>query len=190
METLHFGGSILENARFCLLWEFQQKLAKSCLMVSKKKIKKIASGWQFSFSKGTRAVVGYEDGSVRIFDLRTCKSIFHTPPDDDAVKSMDCHRDNTLVIAGSAIGEAKIINTKNGKVCKSVENHKSCFLNRLLYTGSWEVVVHWPTPCLCRVRPVLSSGRTIWRSCLRDYQWRPLHLGNFSSRGQGCCYSF
>lgn len=87
-------------------------------------------------------MVGYEDGSVRIFDLRTCKSIFHTPPDDDAVKSMDCHRDNTLVIAGSAIGEAKIINTKNGKVCKSVENHKSCFLNRLLYTGSWEVVVH------------------------------------------------
>jgi angio-associated migratory cell protein len=72
--------------------------------------------------KGTRAVVGYEDGSVRIFDLRTCKSIFHTPPDNDPIKSMDCHRDNTLVLAGSAIGEAKIINTRNGKVGIKINN--------------------------------------------------------------------
>lgn len=75
-------------------------------------------------------MVGYEDGSVRVFDLRTCKSIFSTPPDDDPIKSMDCHRDNTLVLAGSAIGEAKIINTRNGKVVIMDNITKKCsFLN-------------------------------------------------------------
>ncbi|CAB3363145.1 Hypothetical predicted protein [Cloeon dipterum] len=65
---------------------------------------------------GKRAVVGYEDGSVRVFDLHTCKCTFQVPADGVPIKSMSCHRDNTMVMAGCNNGETKLVNTKNGKV--------------------------------------------------------------------------
>lgn len=76
-------------------------------------------------SLGSRAVVGYQDGSVRVFDLRTCKSVHHVPGhgESHAICSIGCHRDNNLILAGTLQGEARLITTKNGKVSKNLLNN-------------------------------------------------------------------
>ncbi|KAF4517137.1 hypothetical protein B566_EDAN006436 [Ephemera danica] len=67
---------------------------------------------------GTRAVIGYEDGSVRIFDLRSCKCL-HTVAGQGSshgISTIGCHRDNNLILAGTLSGDARLITTKNGKL--------------------------------------------------------------------------
>lgn len=64
---------------------------------------------------------GYEDGSVRVFDLKTGQQIgsltdglAHTSP----VASIAAHKDNTMTISGSLDGTAILYNTISGKVWK------------------------------------------------------------------------
>ncbi|XP_013794706.1 angio-associated migratory cell protein-like isoform X2 [Limulus polyphemus] len=68
---------------------------------------------------GKRAVIGYEDGTVRIWDLKSA-SVLHGITDklahEEAVTVMDCCKDNTLVLTGSTDCTAKLINTNSGKV--------------------------------------------------------------------------
>lgn len=71
------------------------------------------------FPDGKRAISGYEDGSIRIFDMKTGEmkhqfsdALAHSSP----VTSISVHKDNTLAISGSVDGTAKLYNTLNGKV--------------------------------------------------------------------------
>lgn len=68
---------------------------------------------------GKRAVVGYADGTVKLWDLKTEKSLHHFKGGDahgTLVSSIDSHQDNVLVVTGSHDGSAKLINTSSCKV--------------------------------------------------------------------------
>jgi len=79
---------------------------------------------------GRRLAVGYVDGTVKVFDLKTLnvtqqlsKASAHT----SAVSCLSCSRDNTLVATGSLDTCAKLFNTQTGKVIATLccENSSS-----------------------------------------------------------------
>ncbi|XP_008323192.1 angio-associated migratory cell protein [Cynoglossus semilaevis] len=68
---------------------------------------------------GKRAVVGYEDGTVRVWDLKQASAIHVIKGQDGhkgALTSLSCTQDGSLVLTGSVDGSAKLINTSTGKV--------------------------------------------------------------------------
>jgi len=67
---------------------------------------------------GKRAICGYTDGSLRLFDLKSGENIYtinkgvaHV----DTVNSVSCHMNNSIFITGSMDGTAKIWNSTSGK---------------------------------------------------------------------------
>nr|XP_061802923.1 angio-associated migratory cell protein-like [Nerophis lumbriciformis] len=71
------------------------------------------------FPDGKRAVVGYEDGTVRLWDLKQGNSIHVIKGQDGhqgALTCLACSKDGALVLTGSLDGCAKLINTATGKV--------------------------------------------------------------------------
>lgn len=71
---------------------------------------------------GKRAVVGYEDGSVRVWDLKQGNAIHVIKGQDGhqgALTCLACNKDGSLVLTGSVDGFAKLINTVTGKVIGS-----------------------------------------------------------------------
>ncbi|XP_022531067.2 angio-associated migratory cell protein [Astyanax mexicanus] len=79
---------------------------------------------------GKRMMVGYEDGTLRLWDLKLGQ-IIHLIKGHDGhqgpLTSMECSKDGNLVLTGSVDGEAKLINTATGKVLGSfsVENSEA-----------------------------------------------------------------
>ncbi|KAK4003322.1 angio-associated migratory cell protein [Daphnia magna] len=68
---------------------------------------------------GRRIAVGYVDGSVKVFDLKTLAVLQHLSGGQmhtNAVSSIDCHRDNNLMVSGSLDSTAKLYNTQTGKL--------------------------------------------------------------------------
>lgn len=68
---------------------------------------------------GRRAAIGYEDGSVKIFDMKIASVLHHFAEGQvhsDSLTDMDCHPDNNLLISGSTDGRAVVIKTQAGKV--------------------------------------------------------------------------
>lgn len=56
---------------------------------------------------------------MKIFDLKTQAVLQHMSGGNahsNAVSSIDCHRDNNLIITGSLDATAKLYNTQTGKV--------------------------------------------------------------------------
>ncbi|XP_076017993.1 angio-associated migratory cell protein [Genypterus blacodes] len=79
---------------------------------------------------GKRAVVGYEDGTVRVWDLKQGNAVHVIKGQDGhqgALTCLACNKDGSLVLTGSVDGRAKIINTVTGKVVGvfSVERGKA-----------------------------------------------------------------
>uniref|UniRef100_A0A7N6ANK0 Angio-associated migratory cell protein n=1 Tax=Anabas testudineus TaxID=64144 RepID=A0A7N6ANK0_ANATE len=79
---------------------------------------------------GKRAVVGYEDGTVRVWDLKQGNAIHVIKGQDGhqgALTCLACNKDGSLVLTGSVDGSAKLINTTTGKVvgALSVEGGKA-----------------------------------------------------------------
>ncbi|XP_061082388.1 angio-associated migratory cell protein isoform X2 [Conger conger] len=79
---------------------------------------------------GKRAVVGYEDGVVRFWDLKQGNTIHVIKGSDGhqgALTCMACNTDGSLVLTGSVDSCAKLINTATGKVVGvfSIEDSKA-----------------------------------------------------------------
>ncbi|TDG96283.1 hypothetical protein EPR50_G00238630 [Perca flavescens] len=79
---------------------------------------------------GKRAVVGYEDGTVRVWDLKQGTAVHVIKGRDahqGALTCLACNKDGSLVLTGSVDGCAKLINTATGKVVGvfSVEDGKA-----------------------------------------------------------------
>ena len=71
---------------------------------------------QFS---GKCAAVGYEDGTIKVFDMKAGTLLHHIPQGQahtGNITDMDCHPDNNLLITGSVDGHAVILKTHTGKV--------------------------------------------------------------------------
>jgi WD40 repeat protein len=72
----------------------------------------------FKFS-GKRAAIGYGDGSIKIYDMKTASRLHHIPQGQahsNTVSAMDCHSDNNLLITGGVDGHAVLLKTQTGKV--------------------------------------------------------------------------
>lgn len=71
---------------------------------------------------GKRICCGYENGTVKVFDLKegvAMVSLTGGHGHSSAVTCLDSHRDNTFLLTGSEDETAKLINSNNGKVlCK------------------------------------------------------------------------
>ncbi|KAG9349437.1 hypothetical protein JZ751_027880 [Albula glossodonta] len=79
---------------------------------------------------GKRAVVGYEDGVIRFWDLKQGNAIHVIKGNDGhqgALTCIACNKDGSLVLTGSVDSQAKLINTATGKVVGlfSVEDGKA-----------------------------------------------------------------
>lgn len=75
--------------------------------------------YNFEFVTGRRIVIGYVDGSIKVFDLKTLAVLHHSNGGQvhtNAVSSVDCHRDNNLIVSGSLDSTAKLYNSQTGKV--------------------------------------------------------------------------
>lgn len=71
------------------------------------------------FNDGQKAVTGYENGKIRIWDLTESKplhTIKHPSAHKDAVISLDVSKDDSLIASGSLDSTAKLISTQSGKV--------------------------------------------------------------------------
>uniref|UniRef100_A0A3B4DQD6 Angio-associated migratory cell protein n=1 Tax=Pygocentrus nattereri TaxID=42514 RepID=A0A3B4DQD6_PYGNA len=74
---------------------------------------------------GKRAMVGYEDGTLRLWDLKQGSAVYVIKGHDGhqgALTSMECNKDGSLVLTGSVDGQAKLINTSTGKVSPPAQN--------------------------------------------------------------------
>ncbi|CAG2102511.1 unnamed protein product [Medioppia subpectinata] len=70
-------------------------------------------------SDGKRIAMGYDDGVVRVWDLKNV-SVIHTINDFSAhkgtVTALDCTADSSLIASGSLDSTAKLVNSQTGKV--------------------------------------------------------------------------
>ena len=67
---------------------------------------------------GKRILVGYSDGSMRLFDLKSgdvVHSLTGNNAHTSAVTSLDARADNVLVASGGVDAVAKLFNTQSGK---------------------------------------------------------------------------
>uniref|UniRef100_A0A673MXC2 Angio-associated migratory cell protein-like n=1 Tax=Sinocyclocheilus rhinocerous TaxID=307959 RepID=A0A673MXC2_9TELE len=74
---------------------------------------------------GKRAIVGYEDGSLRLWDLKQGNAVYVIKGHDGhqgALTSIACNKEGTLALTGSVDGQAKLFNTSTGKVLCSFSN--------------------------------------------------------------------
>ncbi|ROT84898.1 angio-associated migratory cell protein isoform X1 [Penaeus vannamei] len=116
---------------------------------------------------GKRAVSGYEDGSVRVFDLKTGQQIgsltdglAHTSP----VASIAAHKDNTMTISGSLDGTAILYNTISGKVVGTLNCNTTPTSSdeSIEVDHTVEAVGFCPTIPNIAVTATLSGFVTIW----------------------------
>lgn len=71
---------------------------------------------------GKRLACGYQDGSVKIVDLKLGSVIKDIKPQGDVagLTCLDVHRDNNLVICGCEDGCILLLSIQSGKVCINV----------------------------------------------------------------------
>nr|XP_045605777.1 angio-associated migratory cell protein-like [Procambarus clarkii] len=116
---------------------------------------------------GKRSVTGYEDGSLRVFDLKTGQLLHELSgglAHDAPITSLDVHKDNTLVISGSMDGTAKLYNANNGKLvgtlnCEVAPNSDE---NSVEVDHTVEAVSFCPVMPSIAVTATLSGYVTFW----------------------------
>ena len=68
------------------------------------------------YFKGKRAVCGYEDGSLKIWDLKTTTAIYQFNQHQSSVLCLDCHKGNVVLASGGSDGTVVLINSVSGQV--------------------------------------------------------------------------
>lgn len=77
------------------------------------------------FPDGKRIAVGYEDGVIRVLDLKTStvlSSISSALGHSSAITTIDCHSDNNLVLSAAVDGKAIISTSNTGKIVSILQN--------------------------------------------------------------------
>lgn len=67
---------------------------------------------------GKRICCGYENGAIKVLDLKEGVSQVSLAAHSMAVTSLAAHEDNMLLLTGSEDETAKLINPNNGKVSR------------------------------------------------------------------------
>lgn len=68
---------------------------------------------------GKRLVVGYEDGTIRVIDLRTGSILAMVPSNlghSATITALDCHSDNNLILSAAIDGKTILSTANTGKV--------------------------------------------------------------------------
>ncbi|XP_053981415.1 angio-associated migratory cell protein [Hylaeus volcanicus] len=70
------------------------------------------------FPDGKRLAVGYEDGVIRIIDLKTSEEISISSPlgHSATITTLDCHSDNNLLISSDVSGKTILSTAKTSKI--------------------------------------------------------------------------
>ncbi|NP_998103.1 angio-associated migratory cell protein [Danio rerio] len=77
---------------------------------------------------GKRAIVGYEDGSLRLWDLKQGTAIYVIKGQDGHRGALTCvssNQEGALLLSGSVDGQAKLISSSSGKVLCSFSSQTS-----------------------------------------------------------------
>ncbi|XP_077297000.1 angio-associated migratory cell protein [Arctopsyche grandis] len=67
---------------------------------------------------GRRLAVGYDDCSIKIWDLKTATSLFHITSESKeiAINAIDSYHDNNLIVAGCIDGKVIMVKSTTGKI--------------------------------------------------------------------------
>ncbi|XP_031771047.1 angio-associated migratory cell protein isoform X1 [Apis florea] len=77
------------------------------------------------FPDGKRVAIGYEDGIVRILDLKTnsvLSFISSTYGHSHTITTIDCHSDNNLILSAAVDGKTIISTSNTGKIVSILQN--------------------------------------------------------------------
>ncbi|XP_070969077.1 angio-associated migratory cell protein-like isoform X2 [Oncorhynchus clarkii lewisi] len=111
---------------------------------------------------GKRAVVGYEDGNVRLWDLKQGNATHVIKGHDGhqgALTCLACNKDGSLVLTGSVDGRAKLINTATGKSAVSGSRPTPALPGGKSVTKKWR----WG-----RAKPAIREEEGRWHSVLEE----------------------
>ncbi|ELT96890.1 hypothetical protein CAPTEDRAFT_176282 [Capitella teleta] len=70
---------------------------------------------------GKRVVCGYEDGSVKFWDLKAATALRTVAAHKGSITSLVCHHENVIVMTGSTDVTSKLINSQSGKILTTFE---------------------------------------------------------------------
>ncbi|XP_076243626.1 angio-associated migratory cell protein [Calliopsis andreniformis] len=90
------------------------------------------------FPDGKRIAVGYEDGIIRIIDLKTTSvlSIISSPlGHSSTITNLDCHSDNNLVLSAAIDGKTIISTANTGKIISILQDLKNGEQNNIADTN-------------------------------------------------------
>ena len=84
---------------------------------------------------GKRIACGYEDGGVRVWDLRECATTMAMapPPHKAPVNCISASSDGTLIMTGSEDATARLVNTATGKVRTFSQWAKDIVVNSFIF---------------------------------------------------------
>ncbi|KOC66125.1 Angio-associated migratory cell protein [Habropoda laboriosa] len=77
------------------------------------------------FPDGKRIVVGYEDGVIRVIDLKTSSvlsSISSASGHSSTITTIDCHSDNNLILSAAVDGKTIISTSNTGKIISILQS--------------------------------------------------------------------
>ncbi|EDO35758.1 predicted protein [Nematostella vectensis] len=104
---------------------------------------------------GARAIAGYEDGTLKVWDLKKGSNIFHLSDGTShqgPLTCVDCNKDDVLIASGSEDSTVKLINSNTGKVLTSLN---AGFPNPKDDTDSPPSI---ESVCFSKVNPVLATA--------------------------------
>ncbi|XP_076168749.1 angio-associated migratory cell protein [Ptiloglossa arizonensis] len=88
------------------------------------------------FPDGKRIAVGYEDGTIRIIDLKTKSVLLILSPigHSSTITTLDCHSDNNLLLSSSVDGKTILSASNTGKIISVLQNLINDERNNILTT--------------------------------------------------------
>lgn len=73
---------------------------------------------------GTRIAAGYDDGVVKIWDIKNT-SVQKQINTDSQIITIDTHFENNVIMIGTAEGKMTLINATNGKILNDMKTNQS-----------------------------------------------------------------